>query len=120
MKYILLLFCSLALACQSQKQKATSNQKISGAWEVVRAEGGMESMNIGTVYDFSEKGRLTLSNALLKNPGTTEITDSTFSFHADGTDSTLKFIYNYRFKGDTMVVTMKDGIGQVLYLVKKK
>jgi hypothetical protein len=30
-----------------------------------------------------------------------------------------KFIYNYRFDGDTLVAEMQNSNGQVLYMVKK-
>lgn len=81
-----------------------------------RAEGDMADMNLGTEYSF--KGdRLSFGKDGFLNPGRTEVTDSTFSFQADGNE--YKFYYNYRFNGDTMVVTMKNGTGQVFHLVKE-
>ncbi len=90
--------------------------KLDGAWEIKRAEGDMSSMNVGTVYTF--KGdQLSFGKEGFVNPGHTVITDSTFSFQADGNE--LKFMYNYKFNGDTLVVEMQQGSGQVFHMVKK-
>jgi hypothetical protein len=90
--------------------------KLDGAWEIKRAEGDMAKMNEGTVYEF-KGNKLTFGKDGFNNPGTTEVTDSTFSFQAH--ENGYKFMYNYHFSGDTMVVTMQNGTGQVFYLVKK-
>lgn len=90
--------------------------KLEGAWEIKRAEGMMSETNVGTVYEF-EGSKLSFGKDGYKNPGKTEVTDSTFSFQADGNE--LKFMYNYRFNGDTLVVEMQKGSGQVFYMVKQ-
>lgn len=92
------------------------SSRLEGAWIIKRAEGDMAIMNEGTVYEFKES-KLSFGKDGFLNPGKTEVTDTTFSFQADGNE--YKFIYNYRFNGDTMVVTMQKGTGQVFYLVKK-
>jgi hypothetical protein len=89
---------------------------LDGAWEIMRAEGDMASTNMGTVYEF-KGNRLSFGKGGYLNPGQTEITDSTFSFQADGNE--LKFMYNYKFNGDTLVVEMQKGMGQVFHMVKK-
>lgn len=95
----------------------SGNGKLDGAWEIKRAEGDMASLNTGTVYTF-KGNKLTFGKDGFDNPGSTVVTDSTFSFQADKTD--LKFIYNYKMNGDTMIVTMQNGSGgQVFYLVKQ-
>lgn len=48
--------------------------------------------------------------------GSTAGTDNTFSFLADGGSD--KIMYNYYFSGDTMVMSMQEGI-QVFHLVNK-
>ena len=48
--------------------------------------------------------------------GKTEITDSTFSFQAEGNE--YKFIYNYHFNSDTLVAEMQNSNGQILHMVK--
>lgn len=90
--------------------------RLEGDWEIKRAEGDMASMNEGTVYSF-RGNKLAFGKGSYKNPGSTEVTDSTFSFQADGNE--LKFMYNYRFNGDTLVVEMQKGSGQVFHLVKQ-
>ena len=90
--------------------------KLEGAWEIKRAEGDMPETNLGTVYEF-KGSKLAFGKGDYKNPGSTEVTDSTFSFQADGNQ--LKFMYNYHFNGDTLVVSMKNGIGQVFHMVKQ-
>jgi major membrane immunogen (membrane-anchored lipoprotein) len=90
--------------------------KLEGAWIIKRAEGNMRSMNEGTVYEF-KGSKLTFSKDGFKNPGTTEVTDSTFSFQADG--NKYKFMYDYRFNGDTLVVSMQNSDGQLLHMVKE-
>jgi|GEM_PF-1708097 len=90
--------------------------QLEGAWEIKRAEGNMRSMNVGTIYEF-KRNTLTMSKGGLRNPGKTEVTDSTFSFQAEGNE--YKFMYDYHFNGDTMVVTMQKGSGQVFHMVKK-
>ena len=90
--------------------------KLEGAWEIKRAEGAMDSLNLGTVYDF-KGNKLAFGKGEYKNPGKTEVTDSTFSFQADGNE--LKFMYNYKFNGDTLVVEMQNSGGQIFHMVKK-
>lgn len=93
-----------------------SASKLEGAWEIKRAEGSMESANLGTVYEF-KGNKLTFGKGGFTNPGTTEITDSTFSFQADGNE--YKFMYNYHFNGDTLVVEMQNSNGQIFHMVKQ-
>ena len=101
------------------KMESTNNGpagKLEGAWEIKRAEGDMAEMNMGTVYEF-KGSKLSFGKGEYKNPGSTEVTDSTFSFQAEGNE--LKFMYNYKMNGDTMVVTMVNGTGQVFHMVKQ-
>lgn len=100
----------------SKTETGGSVSKLEGAWEIKRAEGDMASMNVGTVYEFNGD-KLTFSKEGFKNPGKTEITDNTFSFQADGNE--YKFMYEYHFNGDTLVVKMQGGSGQVFHMVKK-
>lgn len=90
--------------------------KLDGAWEIKRAEGDMADLNVGTVYEFNGT-KLSFGKGGFNNPGSTVITDSTFSFQADGNE--LKFMYHYHFNGDTLVVTMDGSAGQAFYMVKK-
>lgn len=90
--------------------------KLEGAWEIKRAEGAMDSLNIGTVYEF-KGSKLSFGKGDYKNPGKTEVTDSTFSFQAEGNE--LKFMYNYKFEGDTLVVEMQNSGGQIFHMVKQ-
>ncbi|MBL0055568.1 MAG: lipocalin family protein [Chitinophagaceae bacterium] len=104
-----------------EKKEILSNRngsptKLEGSWEIKRAEGDMASTNMGTVYEF-KGSKLAFGKGDYKNPGSTEVTDSTFSFQADGNQ--LKFYYNYHFNGDTLVVSMKNGVGQVFHMVKQ-
>lgn len=126
----LVLSGSLLLACGSddkkesgeektKEEKTTDNgpaTKLDGAWEIMRAEGSMPDANIGTVYEF-KGNKLSFGKGSFTNPGTTEVTDSTFSFQADGNE--LKFMYNYHFNGDTLVVEMQNSGGQIFHMVKK-
>ena len=89
--------------------------KLDGAWVIRRAEGSMADMNLGTVYSF-EEGKLSFSQAGYNNPGKTNITDSTFSFQADGNE--LHFMYNYHFADDTLVVAMQNS-GQTFYMTRQ-
>lgn len=93
-----------------------SGGKLEGAWEIKRAEGDMSSMNVGTVYEFNGD-KLTFSKEGFKNPGKTEVTGNTFSFQAEGNE--YKFMYEYHFNGDTLVVKMQGGSDQVFHMVKK-
>ena len=92
-----------------------SGGKLDGAWVIKRAERDMRSMNEGTVYEFNGS-KLTFGKDGFKNPGTTEITDSTFSFQADG--NKYKFMYDYKFNGDTLVVSMHNS-GQLFHMLKE-
>lgn len=95
--------------------ETTAGTPLEGDWEIKRATGDMASMNVGVVYSF--KGdKLTFGTVSFKNQGTTVVTENTFTFQADGND--LKFSYQYKMEGDTLVVTM-DGSNQTFYLVKK-
>jgi hypothetical protein len=99
-----------------EKADRSTGGNLDGAWVIKRAEGNMKSMNIGTVYEFNGN-KLTLGLEGFKNPGTTEITDSTFSFQTEGNN--YKFMYQYKFNGDTLVVSVENSGGQVFHLVKE-
>lgn len=90
--------------------------KLEGAWEIKRAEGSMAETNVGTVYEF--KGNtLSFGKDGYTNPGSTTVTDSTFSFQARGNE--FKFMYDYKFNGDTLVVEMQKSGGQIFHMIKK-
>jgi len=93
-----------------------SASKLEGAWEIKRAEGAMSETNVGTEYEF-KGSKLSFGKGGYKNPGNTIVTDSTFSFQAEGNE--LKFMYNYKFNGDTLVVEMQNSGGQIFHMVKK-
>lgn len=101
---------------EATTEDKSSSGKLDGAWEIKRAEGDMSSMNVGTVYEF-KGSKLSFGKGAYKNPGHTVITDSTFSFQADGNE--LKFMYNYKFDGDTLVVEMQNSGGQIFHMVKQ-
>ncbi|HEX2629804.1 MAG TPA: lipocalin family protein [Chitinophagaceae bacterium] len=123
---LLACFSLLIISCGNTKggnkeskpseNKADKASPLEGAWEIKRAEGQMADQNVGVVYEF--KGNdLTFGQGSFKNPGKTIITDSTFSFQADGNE--LKFSYHYSFKQDTLVVEMDNSGGQVFYMTKQ-
>lgn len=93
----------------------TSGSKLEGSWEVKREDGEENSQQVGTVYEFSGD-KLTLSAQGFSNPGTTEVTDKTFSFTVEGGKD--KIMYNYTLEGDTLVVSLQEGV-QTFRLVKK-
>ncbi|MBP8114360.1 MAG: hypothetical protein KAY50_03325 [Chitinophagaceae bacterium] len=105
---------------QTKEETVTADNgpssKLEGAWEIKRAEGSMESLNVGTVYEF-KGSKLSFGKDGFTNPGSTEVTDSTFSFQADGNE--YKFMYNYFFNGDTLVVKMQNNNDQVFHMIKK-
>lgn len=131
LKQVPAIFCIAILisACGGKDKKSESGPKnesisatnpsagkLDGSWEIMRAEGQMADLNVGTVYEF--KGdKLSFGKGGFKNPGSTVITDSTFSFQADGNE--LKFMYNYHFNGDTLVVEVQGSNGQIFHMVKK-
>ncbi len=100
---------------EKKDEPAGAATKLEGSWEIKRAEGMMAEENVGTVYTFSGN-KLSFGKGGYTNPGKTEVTDSTFSFQADGNE--LKFNYIYKFNGDTLVVKMEKG-SQVFHMVKK-
>ncbi len=108
------------MACTSgagDKRQAEDGEKkpLEGAWEIKRAEGSMAGMNVGTVYEFIGN-KLNLLQGTFVNPGVTEITETTFSFQAEGNE--YKFVYDYTLQGDTLVAHMQ-GSNQTFYLVRK-
>ena len=98
-------------------QEKISSASLDGAWEIVRAEGKSVKSNLGTVYTF-DGDKLTMGKNGFNNPGKTEITESTFSFENDATKG-YKFMYDYKFNGDTLVVVVQNSNGQTFYMVKK-
>lgn len=100
-----------------KKESATAAPtKLDGTWEIKRAEGMMAETNVGTQYIF-EGNKLSFGKEGYTNPGKTEVTDTTFSFQAEGNE--LKFMYNYKFNGDTLVVEMQNSGGQIFHMIKK-
>lgn len=100
---------------ETTEDTETAGSVLEGDWEIKRATGELASMNVGVIYSF--KGdKLTFGTESFKNPGTTQVTESTFTFQADGND--LKFNYTYKIEGDTMIVNM-EGSDQTFYMVKK-
>lgn len=136
LKQILALTCSVIIlvSCGGDSKKEESKDKpdmsagevtttgsgsagkLEGAWEIKRAEGMMPEANVGTVYEFNGN-KLSFGKGDYKNPGTTVVTDSTFSFQADGNE--LVFMYDYHFNGDTLVVEMQKSGGQIFHMIKK-
>ena len=98
-------------------QEKISSASLDGAWEIVRAEGKSVKSNVGTLYTF-DGDKLTMGKNGFNNPGKTEITESTFSFENDATKG-YKFMYDYKFNGDTLVVVVQNSNGQTFYMVKK-
>lgn len=98
--------------------KSEPKYPLEGKWEIVKAEGNMSEINIGTFYEFKEKTKLILSNSAIENEGTTKITDNTFTFHSNGTDESMIFSYGYHFKNDTLVVEVENS-DQKFYLLRK-
>ncbi len=101
---------------EEKTPKKENNHSLEGVWEIIRAEGIAARTNVGTVYTFNGN-ELIMGKGGLNNPGKTEITDSTFSFQSEGID--YKFLYNYYFKGDTLVTSMENSKGQMFYMIKK-
>lgn len=67
------------------------------------------------VYEFNGN-KLSMGKDGVNIGGSTEVTDNTFSCLAEG--GSAKILYNYHFNGDTMAMSMQEGI-QVFHLVKK-
>jgi hypothetical protein len=105
-----------AMSSGETKTETTGKpSRLEGSWEIMRAEGTNAEMNLGTIYVF-EGNRLSFQSPGFTNPGTTEVTNNTFSFQADGNE--LKFMYDYRKEGDTLIVSMQKS-NQAFYMVKK-
>jgi len=135
--FVLLTATAIATSCKDKKEKsdaeikqeirsesitddkATNNgtaTKLDGAWIIKRAEGSMPEANIGTVYEFSGS-KLSFGKDGFKNPGKTIITDTTFSFQANGNE--YVFMYDYKFNGDTLVVELQKSNGQSFPMVRQ-
>lgn len=99
----------------TESTETSSTSKLEGTWEIKRATGSMADSNIGITYEFAGN-KLTFGSGSFKNPGTTEVTDNTFSFQAEGND--LHFMYDYEMNGDTLIVKMQ-GSDQTFYMVKQ-
>ena len=96
-------------------QQKNNASRLEGSWEIKTAEGELGEMNIGTVYEF-KGNKLSFGKNGFSNPGNTIITDSTFSFQAEGSDRI--FLYNYYFEGNTLVIELQNSNGQKFYLKK--
>ena len=90
-----------------------SGTKTAGVLGSKKEDGGIEGETVGTVYEF-EGNKLNMGKDGVTLSGSTAGTDNTFSFLADGGSD--KIMYNYYFSGDTMVMSMQEGI-QVFHLV---
>lgn len=131
--YLILFFlATIFMACNEDKEKSSEKltsdeveeasktksptERLEGAWEIMRAEGIAVKSNLGTVYTF-DGNNLTMGKNGFNNPGKTEITDSTFSFQANGNE--YKFLFHYSFNGDTLVTSMENSNGQHFYMIKR-
>lgn len=115
----ILIAASLLTACGGKGKKEemkTTADKLEGTWEIKRTEGIMSDHNVGAIYEF-KGNKLTCRQQGLTFPGTTNITDSTFTFQLDGQKD--KSIYRFHFNKDTMVLAPPNNVGQVFYLVEK-
>lgn len=87
---------------------------MDGTWEIVKAEGMMADMNVGTQYIF-EGDNLTLKGSGISTPGTYTTNKDTIIFTMEGNS---EFRYQYEMKEKQLVIK-PVGSNQTLYLDKK-
>ncbi|MDD5149311.1 MAG: hypothetical protein PHC28_02370 [Flavobacterium sp.] len=109
LKYLFIAFVFIATACENKK----NSERIIGTWEIVKANGSLDDLNIGTQYLF-EKESLTFSKDGFDNKAKSEITDSTFTWD----NGSMKMDYTYSFEGSNLIVKLK-GSDQEFVLEKK-
>ena len=113
-KTLIIASTTFLMACGGAS-KSTSGDKptLDGIWEVVKADGSMAEMNVGTKYIF-EGASLTFSKDGMDNKASSTHTDSTFTWN----NGTMVMDYDYKFNGNQLLVMPKGG-DQTLYLDKK-
>lgn len=84
-------------------------------WEIVKAEGSLAEMNIGTQYIF-DGNKMTLSGGGIRNKGTFEMKSDTLVFHMTTFTGDMKYIKS--MQGKQMILKLVDS-DQTFYLDKK-
>ncbi|MCD6068940.1 MAG: hypothetical protein K0S33_3766 [Bacteroidetes bacterium] len=97
------------------EEKTASGNKLEGTWEIVKTEGPLAEMNKGTQYVFEGTDKLTMQQGSFKNPGKTAITDTSFTWEANG----MKMDYTYKMEGSQLVVEVVNSGGQKFWMDKK-
>lgn len=109
------LFMLFAMSCEntaSVNDTRAPKEKLQGNWEVVKANGALDDINIGTEYLF-EGNKMATSNGF-EISGELLATDSTILWKLE----TMEMNYSYHFDGNQLIIEPLNS-GQVLTLTRK-
>lgn len=114
-----LILGGLATSCGNSGETESGAEKTSangmdGTWKIVKAEGSMADLNVGTLYIF-EGDNMTLKGGGISTPGTYSTSGDTLIFTMEGN---AEFTYLHEMKGKQLVIK-PIGSDQVLYLDKQ-
>lgn len=101
---------------KASEQPATESENgMDGTWKIVKADGMMADVNIGTEYIFAGK-QLTLRGGGISTPGSYNMSKDTLIFTMKGYDAPMKYLHSMKGKQMVLKVVSSD---QVFYLDKK-
>ena len=92
-------------------------EKLNGTWEIVKATGLYEKMNLGTLYIFEGTKRFSTKKGIIVNEGDIQhITDSTYSVIFDG--MTTEYFFSYTFQENNLII--EAGTESQVFTLEKK
>jgi hypothetical protein len=108
-------FVGLTISCNQHLKVDNSlppKDRILGTWEVVKAEGVMDDLNVGTNYIF-DGTKMTTSKGF-EITGELIASDSTILWKLEN----MEMNYTYQFESNTLIIYPLNS-GQKLYLEKR-
>lgn len=112
---IIAFFLSITMSCDNHSKVDSSlapKDRIQGTWEIVKAEGVFDEINIGTNYIFD--GTKMSTSKGFDITGELIASDSTILWKLEN----MEMNYNYYFEDNILVIEPLNS-GQKLYLEKR-
>ncbi len=110
-----ILVLGLVSSCGGSAETGKESSGLDGTWKIVKAEGQMADLNVGTQYIF-DGNKLSLSGGGITTPGSFETSKDTIIFNMKDYPDPMKYLQS--MKGKQLVLKVV-GSDQVFYLDKQ-